>query len=138
EGQTRDAGAVAADAGLVGDEAADATLEDEGEGEGAGERTGDQDVTRADAGVHVRDRVQDDDAPVAVLVGNAQRRTLGRVAQAVGGDRLATTPTSPRDPRRVRADVALVEDLLDHQPDGNADQERHAEDLAQHDLALLA
>ena len=83
------------------------------------------------------DGVQDDDAPVAVRVGDAQGRSLGRVRQAVGGDRPATGPSNLYEPGGLRADVAPVQDVLDHEPDGNADQECHAEDLGQHHLALL-
>ncbi|OLC16719.1 MAG: hypothetical protein AUH26_02115 [Candidatus Rokubacteria bacterium 13_1_40CM_69_96] len=55
----------------------------------------------------------------------------------VGGDRPATGPSNLYEPGGLRADVAPVQDLLDHEPDGNADQECHAEDLGQHHLALL-
>jgi hypothetical protein len=83
------------------------------------------------------DGVQDDDAPVAVRVGDAQGQRLGGVRQAVGGDRPATGSSNLDEPGGLRADVAPVQHVLDHEPDGNADQECHAEDLGEHQLILL-
>src|SRR5439155_21227111 len=74
EREPGDAGALTTDAGLVGDETAHAALKREAEGGGAGERASDDDVAHGDPRVHVGEGVQDDDATVAVLVGDLQGR----------------------------------------------------------------
>jgi len=76
EGKPGDAGAIAADARVVGDQAADADLQREAEGKRAGERADDDDITRAGVAVAACDRVEDDDAAARVVIDRTQGASL--------------------------------------------------------------
>src|SRR5438477_12351024 len=73
-----DAGTIAADAGVVREQAAHTDLQCEAERRGSAERADDDDVARADITGAAGDRVENDDAAAGIVIDGTQGAPLPR------------------------------------------------------------